>query len=72
MRELALERVDALAIGAFDGGDRAAHLLAQGTAEETADGMRLPAGGLHQIGEGSAVGASQQGHQGSRLSALAG
>jgi hypothetical protein len=45
----ALDRVVALPVVALRGGDREAHLLPEGPADEPADAVRLPAGGLHNL-----------------------
>src|SRR6266852_6504040 len=55
------------AIGPFaasglEGLDLEAQLLAQGSGDEAANAVRLPAGCAHQVLQGCAAGAFQQGH----------
>src|ERR1035437_9499387 len=51
---LTFELVQPLAILAFGGLHSAAHLLGEGATDESSDGMRLPARGLHDLGQGLA------------------
>src|SRR6266849_2779096 len=63
--------VDALAVVGFAGLDAQPHFLAQRAGQETADRMRLPAGGFHKAFQRHAAGLLQQREHLGRLAALA-
>src|ERR1700730_14963557 len=69
---LAPDRVHPLAVVALGGFDLQAQLLAEGAGHEPADGVGLPAGSFHQVGQGGALGIFQQGDNLGGLAALAG
>jgi hypothetical protein len=56
----ALERVTALPVFDFGGGNGQAHLLAQDTGDKPSDRVSLPAGSFHKIFSGGATGPLQQ------------
>src|ERR1017187_2786122 len=68
---LLAEGVAALPVRALGGRDRQPQLLADGSGEEAPERMRLPAGGLHQVLQGGAVGALEQVQDLGGLAALA-
>src|SRR6266849_5573612 len=54
--------VGSLTACGLEGLDLEAQLLAQGAGDEAANAVRLPAGCAHQVLQGCAAGAFQQGH----------
>src|SRR5262249_11210290 len=64
------QAVNALAVLAFGGFDLEPHLLPQGAADEPAYRMRLPAGGFHNLGDGSALRTLNQRQYGGGLAAF--
>jgi hypothetical protein len=57
---------------ALGGRDRESHLLAERSADEASQGVRLPAGGFQQFLGSGALGSLQQVEDGGRFAALAG
>src|ERR1039457_3679145 len=66
------DRVPALPVLGLGGPDRQPHLLAQGTGQEPADRVRLPAGGFPEFLRGGAARALQQVEDLGGLAALGG
>src|SRR6266481_2387428 len=65
------DHVDALAVPPLSRLDRAAHLLAQGAADESAHAVGLPTSGFHDLGQGRAALPFQQANYGGGLAAVA-